>query len=336
MSSLTYHIPSVIPFPLLRRISQVNPLIVNYHMVSDLNRPHVSNLYKYRSTNQFREDLNFLCRKYHPIDLHEFLDTIRTGKTHRKNSVLITFDDGFREVFEIAAPILMEKKIPATFFLTRNFLNNKELGADQKKSLIIDKLKNQNLSQSKIEKVQSLLQQNGANPSEIIPQCILQLPYKKRMLLDEVAQIFKLDFNNFLAVEKPFVTSAQVKELIKSGFTIGGHSIDHPYYSELTIDEQLNQTMASVDNLCEEFKLDYKVFAFPYSDISISAEFFIKLNKLINASFGTQGMLMDSAKNNFQRVSVEKFPHSARKTIIFNYLRSYLYSLRGKQQISRE
>ena len=69
------------------------------------------------------------------------VDSVKNNTILPKNSFMITFDDGFRELYDIVAPILQEKKLTATIFLTRNYLDNAELGYDNKKSLILEQLK---------------------------------------------------------------------------------------------------------------------------------------------------------------------------------------------------
>ena len=44
-----------------------------------------------------------------------------------KNSFALTFDDGFENNMSIAAPILTDYKVPATIYVTTNFIENNEM-----------------------------------------------------------------------------------------------------------------------------------------------------------------------------------------------------------------
>ena len=53
----------------------------------------------------------------HPIDLATYRDARAIGRALPERSVLITFDDGYRSVFELARPILRRYRIPAAVFV---------------------------------------------------------------------------------------------------------------------------------------------------------------------------------------------------------------------------
>ena len=53
----------------------------------------------------------------HPIDLATFCEAGRGGRALPDRPVLVTFDDGYRSVFEIARPILRRYRIPAAVFV---------------------------------------------------------------------------------------------------------------------------------------------------------------------------------------------------------------------------
>ncbi|MGH9141768.1 MAG: polysaccharide deacetylase family protein [Vicinamibacterales bacterium] len=53
----------------------------------------------------------------HPIDLQTFCEARISGRQLPERPVLVTFDDGYRNVFELARPILRQYRIPAVVFV---------------------------------------------------------------------------------------------------------------------------------------------------------------------------------------------------------------------------
>ena len=75
------------------------------------------------------------------------------------------------------------------------------------------------------------------------------------------------------------MNSSEVSDLIKQGFSIGAHSINHRLYKDTTEEEQIRQTLESVRIIQEKFNLDYGIFAFPFNDEGLSANFFKEKNQ---------------------------------------------------------
>ncbi len=122
--------------------------------------------------------------------------------------------------------------------------------------------------------------------------------------------------------------------MIDDGFTIGAHSIDHPFYSSLSIEDQLYQTIESIKHLRERFSLSYSAFAFPFSDNNVSKKFFEKLyeNGLVDVTFGKDEMINDSFLNNLQRFSMEIPFMPAKKIIALQYAIQFKRLLIGSEK----
>jgi len=75
-----------------------------------------------KSASEFRLDLDYLRRRYQCISLAELCGTIRSNAPLRHRSVVITFDDGYRDNFLEAAPLLKAAGLPATFFVATGFI----------------------------------------------------------------------------------------------------------------------------------------------------------------------------------------------------------------------
>lgn len=98
------------------------PVLV-YHTVRDYGRvlPAGINM----SPEKFSAQMQFLkTRNYNVVGLDKVVESFRCGKGLPAGSVAITFDDGYRDNYETAFPILREMKFPATVFLTGRFLDS--------------------------------------------------------------------------------------------------------------------------------------------------------------------------------------------------------------------
>jgi peptidoglycan/xylan/chitin deacetylase (PgdA/CDA1 family) len=100
-----------LPIALLRRPAGAR--ILCYHKVNDTAGNKLS-----VSTRAFRRQLAYLARHHHVIPLSVLIDTLRADAALPPRSVVITFDDGYRDAFVNAVPILREHGFSATFFIT--------------------------------------------------------------------------------------------------------------------------------------------------------------------------------------------------------------------------
>jgi peptidoglycan/xylan/chitin deacetylase (PgdA/CDA1 family) len=67
--------------------------------------------------------LRFLRRSTNVVDLRQALTALATGRPLPARAVALTFDDGYRDQLELAAPMLERLGLPATFFLIPGVLS---------------------------------------------------------------------------------------------------------------------------------------------------------------------------------------------------------------------
>src|SRR5690242_4292419 len=79
---------------------------------------------KHLEADQFARCLTELKRVGQPVSLDHILHCIREGDGLPPRSFAITFDDGFENNYSVAAPILRDLGIPATFYVTTNFIDS--------------------------------------------------------------------------------------------------------------------------------------------------------------------------------------------------------------------
>ncbi|HRN41610.1 MAG TPA: polysaccharide deacetylase family protein [Vicingus sp.] len=255
----------------------------------------------------FEKDLDYLTKNFKPISLAELIALKKNGFKTSENYFHITFDDGLSELYNVVAPILLKRKIPATFFINTDFIDNNDLFYRFKASILAEK---------------------------VAAHGMLDIDYNQKQDLDELAEIVKIDFKQYLETEKPYLTSSQIKELILQGFTIGAHSKNHPLYNMLSEEDQLKQTLESLDFLKNEFQLEYSVFSFPFTDDGVGKEFFKKIESKVDITFGSAGIKKDSISFNLQRIPMET-NLSAEKIIKTQYFYCLLKKIFKKNIITR-
>jgi peptidoglycan/xylan/chitin deacetylase (PgdA/CDA1 family) len=308
-------IGSIVPVSFLIRITGQKVILPTYHLISDQQVPHVRNLYFIRSKKLFLEDLEFLLRHYAPISIEELLDWKRGNKPLAKPSFFLSFDDGLREVKEVIAPILVKKGIPAAFFVNPDFVDNKELMFRNKASLLIDLFRKGKINLKKTA------EETGIREDHFVLK-VKSVTYKERALLDRLAEVSGFSFSEYLKIQRPYLETEELLELKQQGFHIGAHSMDHPLYEQIPLEEQIAQTAESVRYVGEKGFSGVKTFAFPFTDHGVPAALFHQMYGAmkLDGSFGVAGIKHEQFDFHFHRIPMEKSLASARHIIATEYL----------------
>jgi peptidoglycan/xylan/chitin deacetylase (PgdA/CDA1 family) len=327
-----------IPIGVLQKITRQNAIFPFYHLISDQDVIHVKHLYSVKNTQAFERDLDFLLKNYEAIDLNTLEGLIQQDRPIDKKVFLLSFDDGLSQFYDIIAPILRRKGIPAVNFLNSAFIDNKDLFFRYKQSILIEKYLSEKTSLTKKKEVEKWFKNKNQKGS--IPTEIKSISYLQKDQLDQLAMLFEVDFQEYLRETKPYLSTEQINTLIQQGFDFGGHSIDHPLYSELPLQEQLNQTIESVQMVHETFQLDKKTFSFPFTDTGVSKSFFETIfqqnEPIADLTFGCAGIKKDSFKNHIQRIPLETANLSAQEIIRGEYLYYMAKILFNKNRIIRK
>jgi hypothetical protein len=184
--------------------------------------------------------------------------------------------------------------------------------------------------------IERVLESAGVTGADL-PEKLLSVDYPRREVIDQIAKILDFSFDEYLKTARPYLTSEEVREMIRRGFTIGAHSIDHPLYSALPLEEQLRQTRVSVRVVRQMFSLPYGAFAFPHGDRGVSGAFFSEVfsDGAIDVSFGTGGIIRDVHPKHFHRFSMEYNPVCGRTALKQHYARSAAKTFIGRGIVKR-
>lgn len=107
-------------------------IILNYHGINEIDKDsHAPKLLDLSvSPESFRSQMACLRSRYNVISLREFLKAKAETTKLPDYSVVLTFDDGYKD-FLTVAPLLLQYKMPATLFLVTDMIQPESSGPSQ-------------------------------------------------------------------------------------------------------------------------------------------------------------------------------------------------------------
>jgi peptidoglycan/xylan/chitin deacetylase (PgdA/CDA1 family) len=212
----------------------------------------------------FEQQLRLLKKEFDVIGPDELETVVRAG---RGRYVLLTFDDGYRDNFDEALPILKRHGLPATFFVTTGFLDGRQISWWDEIAWMVH------------ASTTSELRANGCLDSALsfAPQ------ERRRTILSLIGRYKRLPRESMHAFldalaeatgsgrhhgdhNEVWMTWDNVRELRASGMRIGGHTVNHPLLARLSVDEQEQEIIGCKSRIETELGEPMRYFAYPYGE----------------------------------------------------------------------
>lgn len=318
----------------LIRLSNQGLVLPFYHTVSDVDLHHIKHLYPVVTTKRFNEDLDFFQKNYTPVAWQYLLESVRDKSLRQNRNFFLSFDDGFREFHDVVAPILIQRGIPACCFINSAFVDNQDMFFRLKSSILIERIQKKELTKGEQHFIVNIFNQHHLKYT--CAADLLNITDQNKAILDAIAPVVGVSFSEYLSVHQPYLTTSQIESLIKQGFSIGAHSVSHPYYPALSEDVQIEETKECLLFLKNKFHVTERLFSFPYTDFEIKRSFFNQINQFVDLTFGTANLKLDEFETNFQRIPMEIWGSKNAQSILKSeYLFYILKKLLGKHMIER-
>ena len=203
--------------------------------------------------HQFEEQMQYLKQHgYRVVPLKAVLDFVRGQAVIPQRSVVITIDDGYKSVYEIAFPVLKKYGYPATIFIYTDYIGNGGLTWRQMEEMEASGL----ISFQAHSKTHDNLTMRL--PSESIGQYKKRIAGEVRIPAELLSKRMK---DSMLSYAYPFgaVNQPVVDELKKSGYQ-SGVTVDRGGNAFFTYPYALRRSMIYETDGIEEFKQALRVF----------------------------------------------------------------------------
>ncbi|MBC7329574.1 polysaccharide deacetylase family protein [bacterium] len=212
--------------------------------------------------NSFREQIEFLCRNFEVIPLSIIAHCIHKREPFPKNSVAITIDDGYKDNYLLAYPILKENKVPATIFLTTSYIDGKQTPWEAKVSFAISHTSIKELSLEGIGRFNLRGEKRRYIAREMIIKRLKKVSEKrKKVLIEKLIKRCDVEIPPCLGKEL-MLSWNEIREMNGEGIEFGAHTVHHPELTNIPLTEAKWEIEESKREL--EEGLGKQVFAFAY------------------------------------------------------------------------
>ncbi|MGQ0793017.1 MAG: polysaccharide deacetylase family protein [Deltaproteobacteria bacterium] len=241
-------------------------LILYYHRVNSEADPY----FEATPTDVFEEQIKYLSREYRILPLDELAALAGENKTP-KNSIAITFDDGYRDNLTDAYPILKRYSAPATIFLPTGYIGSGQIPIWDKLSYNFKRTKKNSLSISirgqKRYELNSRPQRLLAMRDTMRDIHQSRTEDEKRMWIEKIGAILEVEDSEELS--GGMLDWDEVKSMMSGGVVrFGAHTVSHPDLTKLSADEVLREMAASKAEIEKRLGIEVTTFAYPRGDFN--------------------------------------------------------------------
>jgi peptidoglycan/xylan/chitin deacetylase (PgdA/CDA1 family) len=249
--------------PMLRRTLRSSGLLVlNYHRIGD-GRDSVYDRALWSATqDELDEQLRFLRRSFTIVSPGARM--FEQARDHRR-SIAITFDDGYRDNYELAFPVLREHGVGACFFLATGFLDRPRLAWWDEIAWIVRTSSRRELpsdgwlpeplrlgEDDRERQVRALLAAHKALPVDRADEFV-----------DWLGAAAGTGRAGAGLGEETWMTWDMAREMQAGGMVFGAHTVTHPVLSRCSPARQTAEIHGSLDRVREELAAPVSLFSYP-------------------------------------------------------------------------
>jgi peptidoglycan/xylan/chitin deacetylase (PgdA/CDA1 family) len=258
------------------RLAKSQVAILMYHRVEPQKNPW---FFPYSITvSDFENQIIYLVKHYSILSLNELVDHVYEHQPLPKKAVVLTFDDGYKDNYTYAYPILKKYGVPATVFLTAGHIGSGELFWWDKITYVLhhtlcDVLELDDIGSYPLKSTGERLR-----AASTLVKKLGKLPEPEKNLLIE--KIVNMSAVNIPADSgKELILSwDEVREMNHGGIAIGAHTVTHPVLTKLLPEQAKREIIESRKIIEEKIGQPVTVFSYPGGKFSDKTASLLKDN----------------------------------------------------------
>ena len=225
---------------LLSKINRPMLVVLNYHR---LYRGLITTEFDEgtfdHSEDVFVQQLRWLQDRFDLIDENTLIEKVQNQQSFRRRTALLTFDDGYRDNYELAYPILSEMNIPATFFIPCDQLNGLAFAWWDQIAFMVKNSRNSSISfNGQTFASGEALSSEGDSVASVLATVKSIPTVDMADTLNAISEACCVPVPEGENIQSEFMTWDQIREVNRNGISIGSHSMSHQILSHLSEDQQ--------------------------------------------------------------------------------------------------
>jgi len=212
----------------------------------------------------FERHMKLLAQRFNPISMDDVLAFLEGGKTPPRRAVVVTLDDGFKDNFQIAAPILDRLGVPATFYVLVDSVDRstapwycrlRHMFFTSRGATWTDR------STGTIHKLKSAEDRHTAflAATDFCAGSSLSVREEYMRHAEEA-----LDPKPFPAESELMMTWDEARTLIKSGHIVGAHTMTHPNLAHIRTEDARSELDDSKRKMQNVLGQSIRHFSYPH------------------------------------------------------------------------
>lgn len=248
----------------VRTAASGGAVILMYHSVSTPERRPWHDPASTIDSMRFRRQMEFLARSRRVIGFSALVTAVRGGEDLPAGTVAITFDDGYLDNLEVAAPILAEFGLPALLYLCTGYVGR---GENQWVDRIHSILRTRRRDELRIPGCDRVISLADRNEARRVPRMLneimisAQLGKRNEILASLAEQLRPRDAGPRLTM-----TWDEVRKLhdLFPGMELGVHTADHCDLRTAEEPVRRKELASCLADFRRELGYDAAHFSFPY------------------------------------------------------------------------
>ncbi len=247
---------------LRRKITKSQVIILLYHRIGPM-----SDKWKFDPLNPqiFEEQIKYFVENFEIISLKHLNRMILNGDIPEK-AVAITIDDGYKDNYKFAYPILKKYSIPATIFLSTGIIDQKKLLWDEELSYVLLNTDKDSIDIKDMGFYKLNSDENRIKASLEIARKLEKMDNnEKESMMEKVIDLLGVNIPDKLGKQN-IISWNEIKRMNEKGIDFGAHTVNHPILTSIDIDDAKWEVSESKNRIEEVLGVDVNSFSYPNGD----------------------------------------------------------------------